>query len=85
MRDLQNFKKDFSIVEAKGYCYGWQFYLAGDADIVIASEEALVRPRLLSLCRLGRAHVAMGADHGRSQIPWKMVFHRPSFHRPANV
>lgn len=40
MRDLQDFKK-ISIVEAKGYCYGWQFYLAGDADIVIASEEAL--------------------------------------------
>lgn len=40
MRDFQDFKK-ISIVEAKGYCYGWQFYLAGDADIVIASEEAL--------------------------------------------
>jgi enoyl-CoA hydratase len=40
MRDLQDFKK-ISIVEAKGYCYGWQFYLAGDADIVIASEETL--------------------------------------------
>ena len=40
MRDLQDFKK-ISIVEAKGYCYGWQFYLAGDADIVVASEDAL--------------------------------------------
>jgi enoyl-CoA hydratase/carnithine racemase len=40
MRDLQDFKK-ISIVEVKGYCYGWQFYLAGDADIVVASEEAL--------------------------------------------
>src|SRR3954470_5629751 len=40
MRDLQDFKK-ISIVEAKGYCYGWQFYLAGDADMVIASDEAL--------------------------------------------
>lgn len=40
MRDLQDFKK-ISIVEVKGYCYGWQFYLAGDADIVIASQEAL--------------------------------------------
>ena len=40
MRDLQDFKK-ISIVEVKGYCYGWQFYLAGDADIVIASEDAL--------------------------------------------
>jgi len=40
MRDLQDFKK-ISIVEVKGYCYGWQFYLAGDADIVVASEDAL--------------------------------------------
>ncbi len=40
MRDLQDFKK-ISIVEVKGYCYGWQFYLAGDADLVVASEEAL--------------------------------------------
>ncbi|MDG2005205.1 MAG: enoyl-CoA hydratase/isomerase family protein [Novosphingobium sp.] len=40
MRDLQDFKK-ISIVEVKGYCYGWQFYIAGDADIVIASEDAL--------------------------------------------
>jgi enoyl-CoA hydratase/carnithine racemase len=40
MRDLQDFKK-ISIVEVKGYCYGWHFYLAADADLVIASEEAL--------------------------------------------
>jgi len=40
MRDLQDFKK-ISIVEVKGYCYGWQFYLAGDADIVVASQDAL--------------------------------------------
>ncbi len=40
MRDLQEFKK-ISIVEVKGYCYGWHFYLAGDADIVVASEETL--------------------------------------------
>jgi enoyl-CoA hydratase/carnithine racemase len=40
MRDLQDFKK-ISIVEAKGYCYGWHFYLAGDADLVISSDEAL--------------------------------------------
>jgi enoyl-CoA hydratase len=40
MRDLQDFKK-ISIVEVKGYCYGWHFYLAGDADLVISSEEAL--------------------------------------------
>jgi enoyl-CoA hydratase/carnithine racemase len=40
MRDLQDFKK-VSIVEVKGYCYGWQFYLAGDADIVVSADDAL--------------------------------------------
>jgi enoyl-CoA hydratase len=39
-RSLQEFKK-ISIVEAKGYCYGWHFYQAADADLVIASEDAL--------------------------------------------
>src|SRR4029077_7330783 len=39
-RSLQEFKK-ISIVEAKGYCYGWHFYEAADADLVISSEEAL--------------------------------------------
>jgi len=40
MRPFQDFKK-ISIVEVKGYCYGWHFYMAADADIVIASEDAL--------------------------------------------
>jgi len=40
LRSLQDFKK-VSIVEAKGYCYGWHFYQAADADIVIASDESL--------------------------------------------
>jgi len=40
LRSLQDFKK-ISIIEAKGYCYGWHFYQAADADIVIASEETL--------------------------------------------
>ncbi len=39
-RSLQEFKK-ISILEVKGYCYGWHFYLAGDADIVISSDDAL--------------------------------------------
>ncbi len=39
-RTLQEFKK-ISIVEAKGYCYGWHFYQAGDADLVISSDDAL--------------------------------------------
>jgi len=39
-RPLQEFKK-ISIIEAKGYCYGWHFYQAGDADLVVSSDEAL--------------------------------------------
>jgi enoyl-CoA hydratase/carnithine racemase len=39
-RSLQDFKK-ISILEAKGYCYGWHFYQAADADLVIASDDAL--------------------------------------------
>jgi enoyl-CoA hydratase/carnithine racemase len=40
LRSLQDFKK-ISIVEAKGYCYGWHFYQAADADMVISSDDAL--------------------------------------------
>jgi enoyl-CoA hydratase/carnithine racemase len=39
-RTLQEFKK-ISIVQVQGYCYGWHFYQAGDADLVIASDDAL--------------------------------------------
>ena len=39
-RGLQDFKK-ISILEAKGYCYGWHFYQAADADLVISSDDAL--------------------------------------------
>ena len=39
-RSLQEFKK-ISIVEAKGYCYGWHFYQAGDCDLLISSDDAL--------------------------------------------
>jgi len=39
-RPLQEFKK-ISIVEAKGYCYGWHFYQAGDADLLICSDDTL--------------------------------------------
>jgi enoyl-CoA hydratase/carnithine racemase len=40
LRSLQDFKK-ISIVECKGYCYGWHFYQAADADLVISSDDAL--------------------------------------------
>jgi enoyl-CoA hydratase/carnithine racemase len=39
-RPLQEFKK-ISIVEAKGYCYGWHFYQAADADLLICSDDTL--------------------------------------------
>jgi enoyl-CoA hydratase/carnithine racemase len=39
-RPLQEFKK-ISIIEAKGYCYGWHFYQAADADLVVSSDECL--------------------------------------------
>jgi enoyl-CoA hydratase/carnithine racemase len=39
-RPLQELRK-ISIVEAKGYCYGWHFYQAGDADLVVSSDDAL--------------------------------------------
>lgn len=39
-RPLQEFKK-ISIVETKGYCYGWHFYQAGDADLVISADDTL--------------------------------------------
>jgi len=40
LRSLQDFKK-ISIIEAKGYCYGWHFYQCADADIVVASDDSL--------------------------------------------
>jgi enoyl-CoA hydratase/carnithine racemase len=39
-RPLQEFKK-ISILEVKGYCYGWHFYQSGDADLVICSDDSL--------------------------------------------
>jgi enoyl-CoA hydratase len=39
-RTLQEFKK-ISIVQVQGYCYGWHFYQAGDADLVVAADDAL--------------------------------------------
>ena len=39
-RPLQEFKK-ISIVEAKGYCYGWHFYQCADCDLIVSSDDAL--------------------------------------------
>jgi enoyl-CoA hydratase len=48
-RPLQEFKK-ISIIEAKGYCYGWHFYQCADADLIVSSEDALFgHPRSATL------------------------------------
>jgi enoyl-CoA hydratase len=39
-RPLQDFKK-ISIIETKGYCYGWHFYQTADADLIVSSEDTL--------------------------------------------
>lgn len=39
-RPLQEFKK-VSIIETKGYCYGWHFYQCADADLLVSSDDAL--------------------------------------------
>src|SRR5580698_7625227 len=39
-RSLADFKK-ISILEVKGYCYGWHFYQAADADLVISADDGL--------------------------------------------
>ena len=51
-RPLQEFKK-ISIVEAKGYCYGWHFYQAADADLAGFLRRCAVRPPVVPLCRAG--------------------------------
>ena len=59
-RPLQELKK-ISIVEAKGYCYGWHFYQCADADLVISSDDALFGHPAVPLLRLG----ARGCGRGR--------------------
>ena len=40
MRSLQDFKK-ISILEVRGYCYGWHFYQAADVDLIVSADDAL--------------------------------------------
>ena len=82
-RTLQDFKK-ISILEVKGYCYGWHFYQAADADLVISSDDALVRTSRVPLCRLRPAHVAVGDDDGPAQVPGDGL-HGSPLHRRADV
>ena len=67
-RTLAEFKK-ISIVEVKGYCYGWHFYQAADADLVIAVGRCALRPSRVPLCRLGSADVGVGHDDGHPAVP----------------
>ena len=60
MRSLQDFKK-VSILEVRGYCYGWHFYQAADADLVLAVGGCALRPRRVPLRRLGRRGSGSGA------------------------
>ena len=76
-RTLQDFKK-ISILEVKGYCYGWHFYQAADADLVISSDDALFgHPR--SATSATRRDVAVGDDDGDAQVPGDGV-HGPAVH-----
>jgi enoyl-CoA hydratase/carnithine racemase len=77
-RPLQEFKK-ISIIEAKGYCYGWHFYQCADADIIVLGRRA-VRPSVVPLRRLGPAHVAVAGDGGPAPLLGDAV-HRPAVHR----
>jgi hypothetical protein len=75
--------RKISIIEAKGYCYGWHFYQAGDADLVISSDEALFGHPAFPLRRLGSAAVDLGGDHGLAQVLGNAV-HRSALHGPGN-
>jgi enoyl-CoA hydratase len=83
IRGLQDFKK-ISILEAKGYCYGWHFYQAADADLVIASDDALFGHPSFRYYGWGAANVVVGADHGHSEVSGNGV-HRKGFHRRRDV
>ena len=71
-RTLQEFKK-ISIVEVKGYCYGWHFYQAGDADLVIASDDALFGHAAFRYAGLRPPHVVVGQTMGLRKFQ-EMVF-----------
>ena len=82
-RSLQEFKK-ISILEVKGYCYGWHFYQAGDADLVVSSDDALFGHPAFRYVGLRTTDVAVGDVDGDAQVPGDGL-HRPSLHRPADV
>ena len=71
-RPLQEFKK-ISILEAKGYGYGWHFYKAGDADLVVASEDTLFGHPSFRYAGWG-PRLWSGGDHGPAQVPGDAVY-----------
>ena len=82
-RTLQDFKK-ISILEVKGYCYGWHFYQAADADLVISSDDALFGHPAFRYVGLRAADVAVGDDDGDAQVPGDGL-HRSALHCRADV
>ncbi len=82
-RTLQDFKK-ISILEVKGYCYGWHFYQAADADLIVSSDDALFGHPGLPLRRLRAADVAVGDHDGHAQVPGDGL-HRPPLHGRRDV
>ena len=69
--------KKVTIVEAKGYCYGWHFCQAGDADLVVSSDDALFGHPAFPLRRLGSPAVVVGRDHGPAQVLEMLFTGRP--------
>ena len=76
--------KKISIVEAKGYCYGWHFYQCADADLIVCVRRCAVWPSLVPLRRVGAAAVAMGRYDGPAYVRRNAV-HGSPVHREGNV
>ena len=68
------------IVEAKGYCYGWHFYQAGDADLVIASDDALFGHAAFRYAGAAPRMWWWAHVDGDPEVPGDGL-HRPALHR----
>ena len=80
-RPLQELKK-ISIVEAKGYCYGWHFYQCADADLRDLVRRRALRPPVVPLHGWGPRMWTVGADDGAAQVPGDGL-HRAAVHAPT--
>ena len=74
-----------AFLRLKGYCYGWHFYQAADADMIISSEDALFGHASFRYVGWAAAHVAMGARRWACANFMEMVFTGPPVHRQGNV